>query len=136
LVDLATVVDVGAPVDTRGTREPSTRTLLRRAGKIEKQRLAIASANEAGYRRGRDEQDRFNTIRHDAEINILRNQMAGAVEAARAEMDREMVIGLLDEIHTLGAGGSAWTLSSATIGCITRVLNRGGVVSSLTRGNA
>jgi hypothetical protein len=64
--------DAWVKKDTRGTRTPSARTILCRESKAEKQRLATASANAAGYRRGRDEQDRLNTIRQDAEVNTRR----------------------------------------------------------------
>jgi hypothetical protein len=127
LVDLATAVDVGAPVDTRGTRSPSPRTLLRRQAKAEKQRLAIASANEAGYRRGRDEQDRLNTIRQDAEVNILRNQIADIQAATIATMDREFVKGWLavcEFQNRINPSAETFTISMRQANAIARELSR------------
>lgn len=59
--------------------------------------LAISSAREAGYRKGKgkDEADRALTTAHDAEINTLRNQVATIQGDTIAIMDREFVKGWL-----------------------------------------
>jgi hypothetical protein len=86
---------------TRGTtypvENPHPNTLRRRA-RVAREAARVAalqSANEAGYRRGKDEQDRELNTRHDAEINVLRNQVVSIAGDTVALMDREYVKGWL-----------------------------------------
>jgi hypothetical protein len=115
--------------DTRGTKTPSASTVRRRQRVLdaEEQRLAVESAREAGYRRGRDEQDRLNTIRQDAEVNILRNQIADIEAATIATMDREFVKGWLDVLafhNSTSPDAKTFTMSVRQANAIARELSR------------
>jgi hypothetical protein len=115
------------PADTRGTRTPSTKTLLRRANKAEQHRLEIDSARSAGYRRGQDDKERELNIKHDNEINRMRNEMACVAEETIVLMDREITKGWLAVVahHNQTHPDAEIIVSSArTINCVARELSR------------
>jgi hypothetical protein len=113
--------------DTRGTRSPSLKTLKRRENKAEVHRLALRSANEAGYRRGKDEQDRDLNTRHDAEINVLRNQVASIESDTVATMDREHTKGWLELVayqNRTNPDSTVIIMSMRAVNAIARELTR------------
>jgi hypothetical protein len=97
--------DIIENMDKRG---PLTRSqIAKRARKVEQRLAATRSANEAGYRRGKEEQDRELNTRHDAAMNTLRNEMAAAFEDTKVKVDREFVKGWLDAVAFLNEANPA-----------------------------
>lgn len=74
---------------------PSQRLRAAAKDKADARQLALMSANNAGYRRGRDDRERELNTTHNNAINVLRNQVATIQMDTVAIMDREFAKGFL-----------------------------------------